>query len=208
MPKSYTEEERNDIIKKLKEEANSLMQEKGVKKTTVDELVQRVGIPKGTFYLFYPSKEMLLFDCSQDYHEIVNKHISEGLKRIIFEKKIDVEKENAFTDCIDQITDVMLGGMKIVRNSCLKALLDPESMELVLSKLPEDVLEKHRKQEKPINREIGELISAKKELNIEELSGAFVMILLGGMYKSVVGESNMEGSMRLLVKGLVMQIFG
>ena len=52
------------------------------------------------------------------------------------------------------------------------------------------------------------MISAKKELNIEELSGAFVMILLGGMYKSVVGESNMEGSMRLLVKGLVMQIFG
>ena len=40
MPKSYTEEERNDIIKKLKEEANSLMQEKGVKKTTVDELVR------------------------------------------------------------------------------------------------------------------------------------------------------------------------
>ncbi len=35
------------------------MQEKGVKKTTVDELVKRVGIPKGTFYLFYPSKDCL-----------------------------------------------------------------------------------------------------------------------------------------------------
>lgn len=41
------------------------MQEKGVKKTTVDELVKREGIPKGTFYLFYPSKEMLLYDVSQ-----------------------------------------------------------------------------------------------------------------------------------------------
>ena len=39
---------------------------KGVKKTTVDELVKRTGIPKGTFYLFYPSKEMLLFDVSQE----------------------------------------------------------------------------------------------------------------------------------------------
>ena len=60
MPKLYSEEEKKQIIQRLKEEANILMQEKGVKKTTVDELVKRVGIPKGTFYLFYPSKEMLL----------------------------------------------------------------------------------------------------------------------------------------------------
>ena len=60
MPKIYSEEEKKQIIQRLKEEANILMQEKGVKKTTVDELVKRVGIPKGTFYLFYPSKEMLL----------------------------------------------------------------------------------------------------------------------------------------------------
>ncbi|MDY4210978.1 MAG: TetR/AcrR family transcriptional regulator [Treponema sp.] len=37
-----------------------------MKKTTVDELVKRTGIPKGTFYLFYPSKEILLFDISQE----------------------------------------------------------------------------------------------------------------------------------------------
>ena len=55
MPKTYSDEERNQIITKLKREANILMLEKGVKKTTVDELVKRVGIPKGTFYLFYPS---------------------------------------------------------------------------------------------------------------------------------------------------------
>ena len=68
MPKVYSEEEKQDIIRRLKEEANNLMLERGVKKTTVDELVKRVGIPKGTFYLFYQSKEMLLFDCSQDFH--------------------------------------------------------------------------------------------------------------------------------------------
>ena len=62
MPKLYSDEEKKNIIAKLKKEANTLMQEKGVKKTTVDELVKRVGIPKGSFYLFYPSKEMLMFE--------------------------------------------------------------------------------------------------------------------------------------------------
>ena len=83
MPKIYSEEEKKLLIEKLKHEANILMQEKGVKKTTVDELVKRAGIPKGTFYLFYPSKEMLLFDVSQDFHEQVDKYIEEGIFKIL-----------------------------------------------------------------------------------------------------------------------------
>ena len=83
MPKVYSDEEKKAIIERLKREANILMQEKGVKKTTVDELVKRAGIPKGTFYLFYPSKEMLLFDVSQDFHEQVDSYIEDGIKSII-----------------------------------------------------------------------------------------------------------------------------
>ena len=83
MPKVYSEEERRNIISGLKREANILMQEKGVKKTTVDELVKRVGIPKGTFYLFYPSKEMLLFDVTQDFRAKVDHYLSEGIMKIM-----------------------------------------------------------------------------------------------------------------------------
>ena len=36
MPKTYSDEEKKAIVEKLKAEANILMQEKGVKKTTVD----------------------------------------------------------------------------------------------------------------------------------------------------------------------------
>ena len=86
MPKLYSDEEKKNIIAKLKKEANTLMQEKGVKKTTVDELVKRVGIPKGSFYLFYPSKEMLLFEVSQDFHEHVDEYITSGFCKIINSK--------------------------------------------------------------------------------------------------------------------------
>ena len=36
MPKTYSDEEKKAIVENLKAEANILMQEKGVKKTTVD----------------------------------------------------------------------------------------------------------------------------------------------------------------------------
>ena len=62
LPKSYSDQERAYITKRLKEEAAACMGQFGIRRTTVDELVKRVKIPKGTFYLFYPSKELLLFE--------------------------------------------------------------------------------------------------------------------------------------------------
>ncbi len=208
MPKIYTDDERADIRTRLKKEANILMQKKGVKKTTVDELVRRAGIPKGTFYLFYPSKEMLLFDCAQDFHEQVDEYLTEGMKSIVCKYKIDVDKKGAFSGYVDEITDVIIGAMKIVQNSCLKVLLEPEAMKLILDKLPKDVLEKHRKQDNdPENGMFKELISG-RGMDIEEITGAFTMVIFGSMYGQVIGQENMEAATRYLVKGLVIQIFG
>lgn len=208
MPKIYSDKERTDIIERLKNEANLLMQEKGVKKTTVDELVKRAGIPKGTFYLFYPSKEMLLFDCAQDFHTQVDEYISDGMNKIIKEHKIDPSKKRAFSKHLDEIVDVIMGAIMITQNSCLKVLLDPEAMDLVLSKLPKEVLEDHRQHDKSMGGGLFETIIADKGISVDQMSGAFTMILLGGMYKQVIGDENIKGSTRFIVKGLVMQIFG
>lgn len=207
MPKIYSEEERRDIVNRLKAEANILMLEKGVKKTTVDELVKRAGIPKGTFYLFYPSKEMLLFDCAQDFHEEVDEYVSQGLTRIMERQNPKTNKSSDSTEYIDEVVDVIMGAVEITQNSCLRVLLEPESMNLVLSKLPEDVLEKHRQEDSNRGEKIIEAFAAKNGISVEELSGAFTMILFGTMYKQVVGENVIEGSTRLLVRGLVKQLF-
>ncbi len=192
MPKVYSEEERRDIVNRLKTEANMLMLEKGVKKTTVDELVKRAGIPKGTFYLFYPSKEMLLFDCAQDFHEEVDEFVSKGMEQ---------------ADGVEAVEDVIMGAVNITQNSCLRVLLEPESMNLILSKLPKEVLEKHRQEDADRGEKIIETLAAKNGISVKELSGAFTMILFGTMYKQVVGEDVIEGSTRLLVRGLVKQLF-
>ena len=143
MPKIYSETERTDIKDSLKREANILMIERGIKKTTVDELVKRAGIPKGTFYLFYPSKEMLLFECIQDFHNEADKIISAGMEQIIRKYKSRTKGKRFSNECLDEITDVLMEAINITRGSCLKIMLDPESMNLLISKLPEDVLKKH-----------------------------------------------------------------
>lgn len=201
MPKIYSEEERSEIVRRLKNGADELIREKGVKKTTVDELVRRAGIPKGTFYLFYPSKEMLLFECAQDLHEQVNAHITQGMENIIGSKKTGKTDLSGY---VEEVTDVIMGAIEITQNSCLRVLLEPESMALILDKLPEDVLKEHREQKR--DNGIIESLIEKKGLSVEEMRGAFTMILFGGMYENVIGDKTISKSTRLLVKGLVQQI--
>lgn len=208
MPKVYSEEERKNIISGLKREANILMQEKGVKKTTVDELVKRVGIPKGTFYLFYPSKEMLLFDVTQDFHEKVDHYLSEGIMKIMEENGLTMDENADFSGCVEEFTDLILGAMQITYSSCLRVILNPESMNLILSRLPDDVLEKHRQHDSGMGEGLFEKLAAGKNYCVETLAGAFMMIIFGGMYKREIGEENWMDSMRILIRGIVIQLIG
>ena len=208
MPKVYSEEERRNIISGLKREENILMQEKGVKKTTVDELVKRVGIPKGTFYLFYPSKEMLLFDVTQDFHEKVDHYLSEGIMKIMEEKGLTMDENADFSGCVEEFTDLILGAMQITYSSCLRVILNPESMNLILSRLPDDVLEKHRQHDSGMGEGLFEKLAAGKNFCVETLVGAFMMIIFGGMYKREIGEENWLDSMRILIRGIVIQLIG
>ena len=201
MPKIYSETERTDIKDSLKREANILMIERGIKKTTVDELVKRAGIPKGTFYLFYPSKEMLLFECIQDFHNEADKIISDGMEQIIRKYKSRTKGKRFSNECLDEITDVLMEAINITRGSCLKIMLDPESMNLLISKLPEDVLKKHGNDSK--ENILLEFFGIRDKEKIQAISGSFTLILLGLIYSPVLGDELAEKSTRLLVRGLV-----
>lgn len=63
MPKTYSEQEREYIDKRLREEAMNCMAAYGIRKTTVDELVRRVRIPKGTFICFMSPKNSSFSRC-------------------------------------------------------------------------------------------------------------------------------------------------
>lgn len=204
MPKIYSETERTDIKDSLKREANILMIERGIKKTTVDELVKRAGIPKGTFYLLYPSKEMLLFECIQDFHNEADKIISDGMEQIIRKYKSRTKGKRFSNACLDEITDVLMEAINITSGSCLKIMLDPESMNLLISKLPEDVLKKHGNDSK--ENILLEFFGIKDKEKIQAISGSFTLILLGLIYSPVLGDELAEKSTRLLVRGVVNQM--
>lgn len=195
MPKSYSEKERTLIIEKLKLEAKNCMIQFGIKKTTVDELVKRVNIPKGTFYLFYRSKELLFFDVISEIHN--------EIQQILFTRLMpfngNINK--------DDFADILFEFYKLIDEIDLLQTIVNGDLELLMRKLPEDVIAEHQARDDFNMEELLKMIPTAKNKNIQEFSGAFRAIFLTTLHKKEIGEDCFDASLKLLLQGLSNLLF-
>ena len=124
MPKVYSEAERAQIDRRLREEAVYCLGAFGVKGTTVDLLVKRVNIPKGTFYLFYSSKELLLFRAMLELHEQMEAALIEQLEALPDKRDVDA------------VTDAIVGLYQVADHSGMLRMMTTGEMERIYRKLP------------------------------------------------------------------------
>lgn len=79
---AFSDFETGQIRKALLTETRRCAVTLGMRKTSVDQLTQAVGISKGSFYKFYESKEMLFFAVLEDIHtelyEVAGKTLREN----------------------------------------------------------------------------------------------------------------------------------
>jgi AcrR family transcriptional regulator len=75
MPKAFSEYEKDMIRAQFRTRGKQLFEKQGLKKTSVDELTEAVGVSKGAFYLFYPSKEELFLEILEQIEKEVQASI-------------------------------------------------------------------------------------------------------------------------------------
>lgn len=75
MPTKFTQEQQAQIQEKLFLRGIPLIRQLGLQRTTVDKLTKACGIAKGSFYLFYASKE--------DYLVALEKYTSEKMADLL-----------------------------------------------------------------------------------------------------------------------------
>lgn len=195
MPKSYSEQEREYIKKRLKEEAAKCLAQYGVRRTTVDEIVKRVNIPKGTFYLFYKSKELLLFEVIQEQHEVVNRELHKAVSDIV-NAELSAEK----------LTDVIFEFYKMTESMLILKLLDVGEVELLIRKLPREIVEEHLQDDTDTLGKMFALLPVKKEVDIKVISAVFHAIYFATLHKAEIGEEQYDEALRTLIYGVVKQI--
>lgn len=83
MPSIFTPEDKERIRSQLLVDGRKMMLERGITKTNIDELAERAGIAKGTFYNFFPSKQDFILEIIHAYqHEKIDE-----LKRLSADKQ-------------------------------------------------------------------------------------------------------------------------
>lgn len=179
----------------MKEEAAQCLTQYGVRRTTVDEIVKRVNIPKGTFYLFYKSKELLLFDAIQEQHDFVTRELYQTISNFA-NRELSAE----------ELTDVIFKFYKMTDTMPILKLLDAGEVELLVRKLPREIVEEHFRDDTDTIEKMFALLPIKKEVDIKAVSAVFHAIYFATLHKAEIGEEQYDVALRTLIYGVVIQL--
>lgn len=196
MPKTFSDSERSYIKKRLQEEASACLTQFGLRKTTVDELVRRVNIPKGTFYLFYPSKELLFFDvfCAM-----------QAQLQADFLHQLEALQGNIN---VDTLTDLFYDLYRQVDATFLYSFAASGDLELLVRKLPPDVVAMHTKQDDfSMEKVLSLLPGVPVEDNIKLFSAALRAVFCMMPHRKEIGEAVFDDTLRLVLRGVILQLF-
>lgn len=194
MPKTYSDDERAYIKKRLQEEAAYCLSNYGIRRTTVDELINRVKIPKGTFYLFYDSKELLLFEVLLEQHELIEKQMFDEIRAL----------RSHVTS--DSLTEIIYHFFKEIDQTGLLRLLTTGEIELLYRKLPQKVMQDHFIHDSSTIKTILESLSLPENINVNHFSAAFRNLFISMIYKREMGDEYFDDALKLTIRGLVIQM--
>lgn len=193
MPKSYSESEKQAIRESLLFHGAQCLSAYGVKRTTVDEIVRRAKIPKGTFYLFYESKEVLLFGVLLRWHDEIQKTILGRVEEL--GGKLDA----------DGLTDILMGICTQVEQTGLMQMFSTGELEALARKLPPEMVAEHLLQDEDMVAQLIRFIPSAAEKDTAVYSAAFRGVFLMTLQKAELGESY-EEALRLLIRGISIQL--
>ncbi len=195
MPKALSEKERAYVKQRLMEEAEDCLAKYGVRKTTVDELVKRVHIPKGTFYLFYESKEQLFYDVLLKFHEDIQHELMEKLSSLL--KSITP----------DALTDAIFSMYQRVESSFLYPLMMSGEIELFMQKLSPEIVEAHAHTDDLQVEQLIRLVPNMQAEHVAHFSAALRAVFLSMLHKREIGEQAFGEALYILIRGVVKQMF-
>lgn len=194
-PKSFSEAERAAIDQRLRAVATDCLNRYGVRKTTVDELVRLANIPKGTFYLFYPSKEELFFSLFIELHD--------KLRQDFFMRLSEAGTSIGWRE----LADALLAMCRETGDIFLVSLMAAGELELILRKLPPELVAQHQNDDDGNMAQMFTMLPQLAGKNPEVYSAAMRGIFMLLLSKREIGESIFDDVLKVTIYGLCRQLF-
>lgn len=197
MPRSFNKEESQKIRETLIKEGKILFTTLGLKKTSIDDLIKAAGIAKGSFYKFFPSKEVL-------YMEIIEKEETELRARLHREyldgKSLNTEKIKSFFMSFISYMD---------EEPLFLKMFSDNALEQLILKLPAEKLQAHMSNDEDWSaavirgwQESGYLPEMRVDVFAALMRGIFILFT----QKKIIGEDCFRESLDFLFDALAEKI--
>ncbi len=196
MPRPFSDEEREIIYNRLLTAGRECWERYGIRRTSVDELSAMAGIAKGSFYSFFPSKELLFMAIIEHGHDEIKQKLMEVILRE------EGSPRSRFVSAVTRLYE------EIKQNRWMVSLMSGQGeLEYLLRKLPREKIEQHKLGDDEDTKQLFALLgvseAVRPELVSAALRGLFFMLLHG----NEIGEEELDNAFILLLKGLAIQIF-
>jgi|AntRauTorcE11897_2_1112592.scaffolds.fasta_scaffold64493_1 AcrR family transcriptional regulator len=190
MPRGFTEKEKKKIKELLINEGERLFARYGLKKTSIKDLTNAVGIAQGSFYKFFSSKEVLYFEIiEQNEKEIKYKLLSEDIQKGEINKKI--------------FREFLKKAMKLIEEyPLIKNMYNSDEYQQMLSKLPKDKINEHINDDTDTLAPLLKSWQKKgsiKNYDIDAISGLLRALFLLTLHKKEIGEKQFDKTIDLFI---------
>ena len=123
---AFTEQKNEMIRKDLLDEALRCAVTVGMRKTSVEQLTEAVGIAKGSFYKVFPSKELLFFAVLENIHAETYAVAEKALQ------------DNAELPPTERATKIILAACKYLSDTKAMTFIENDA-EFLLRRIPSDI---------------------------------------------------------------------
>lgn len=135
MPRAHTEQERQEIRKRLLTAGRERFIRVGLQKTTLSDLAADAGIGKGSFYQFFASKEELFMAVKEDEEMHFKRALVEDLDQAASGREAVV----ALLQCV---------ATRLERHPFLRVLLDPQLLGTLTLRISPARLQEHQQEDR------------------------------------------------------------
>lgn len=190
---AFSDFETEQIRKALLAETRRCAVTLGMRKTSVDQLTQAVGISKGSFYKFYDSKELLFFAVLEDIHTELYD-VADG-----------VLHENISLPSADRAAKAILAVCKRMSDTGVMTFIENDVAAL-LQRLPENIKAEHYHDDETHIRDLLETNSLSPKGGAELATATVRGLILTISHKEQIG-SLYPQVLNLLVRGACAELF-
>ena len=190
MRKALSEREQKAIKEKLIQNCRICWERYGYKKTGVAELAAMSGISTGSFYSFFPSKEVLFLETVNDF----TKTLYDIMERFKPENPTLKDFASGFKKCTDEMFE----------NKWIFSLREDASA--IMRKMPVDFLEKDFRQDLIDITTIVNLYGLKAKVPMEEIVAVFHTIIMSIYMTDIIGSTHRQ-ALNLLIDSVIVNMF-